>query len=135
MPKAAIASQVGVLDTAKEQHIDVDTHGAEVDVRSLLDFIARAGGFTLVYSSNLNRRIRITMDNVPVSVALETVLSLSGLTLESATPSMKVPGRQTIVFYQLPVNVDSLSADAIMRRFGVSQTVADMIVQARTGKP
>lgn len=134
-PRRVTVSEPGVLDTAKEQHVDVDTHGAQVDVRTLLDFIARAGGFTLVYSPNVNRRIGLTMNNVPVSVALETVLSLAGLTLESATPGMKVPGRPTVVFYQLPMNVDSLPVDAIMRRFDVSRAVAEMIVLSRAEKP
>jgi len=36
---------------------------------------------------------------------------------------------------QLPVDVDSLSVDAIMKRFGVCRDVAEMIVDARPRKP
>ena len=143
MPPEARASQhVPLLaaptsgsDTASEVHIDVDTHGAEVDVRTLLDFIAKSGGFTLVYSPGIAKRVRVQLADVPVSVALETVLSLASLTLEAATPATRAPGATSVVFYQLPVNVDSLPVEAIMKRFGVGRSIAEMIVEARTNKP
>ncbi len=137
---AASAPRGGSLlvehDTAGEPHVDVDTHGAEVDVRPLLDFVGRAGGFTLLFPPNLNRRVRIQMLDVPVSVALESLLAIAQLQLESATPGGKLPTTPSVVFYELPVNVDSLSADAIAKRFGVSKSIADLIVQSRTaGRP
>jgi len=39
------------------------------------------------------------------------------------------------VFYEVPVNIDSLSVESIMKRFGVSRAVADVLVQARTPRP
>jgi hypothetical protein len=122
-------------DTAKEPHVDIDTHGSEVDVRTLLDYIGNVGHFKLVYSSDISKKIRVRLSDVPVSVALQTVLSLADLTLESAAPGTKAPGVNTVVFYQLPVNVDSLSVEAIMKRFGVGRTVAELIVQSRTVRP
>jgi hypothetical protein len=143
MPPGAGASQHAALlttpsavgDTANEIHVDVDTHGADVDVRTLLDFIAKSGGFTLVYSPGIAKRVRVQLTNVPVSVALETVLSLAGLTLGAATPATQAPGATSVVFYQLPVNVDSLPVEAIMKRFGVGRTIAELIVESRTNKP
>jgi hypothetical protein len=122
-------------DTANEVHVDIDTHGNAVDVRTLLDFIASKGRFTLVYSPDISTRIRLQMIDVPVSVALQTVLTVAGLTVESATPEAKTPESRSVVFYQLPVNIDSLSVDAIMQRFGVGRAIAELIVQARTNRP
>jgi hypothetical protein len=122
-------------DTARERHVDVDTHGAEVDVRSLLDFVASAGDFKIVYAPGINQKVRVTLTDVPASVALQTLLTLANLTIESATPKSGVPGSNSIVFYELPVNVDSLSAESIMKRFGVGRVIADLIVQGRTQKP
>jgi hypothetical protein len=124
-----------VADTARERHVDVDTHGAEVDVRALLDFVAGAGNFRLVYAPGINRRVRVTLNDVPASVALTTLLSLANLTIEGATPAAGVPASNSIVFYELPVAVDSLSADAIMKRFGVGPAIAELIVKSRVTKP
>ena len=124
-----------VPDTAKEMHVDIDTHGGLVDVRYLLDYVARQGGFTLVYSPKIDKKIRVALNDVPVSVALETLLRLADLTIETATPDTKPPGSTSVVFYQVPVNIDSLSVEAIMKRFGVGRTMAELIVRARTTKP
>lgn len=133
-PVSASRMQMTGTDTAHEIHVDIDTHGREVDVRSLLDFLAQQGKFTLVYPSGIDRRVRAQMVNVPISVALETLLSTAGLTVETTTPGAKPPTVPGVVFYELPVNVDSMSAEAIMKRFGVSRPIADMIVQSRSGK-
>jgi hypothetical protein len=122
-------------DTAHELHVDIDTHNREEDVRLLLDFVANTGHFTLVYPPALNKKVRVRLDNVPVSVALQTLLSLADLELMTTTPGAKTPGIPSVVFYQLPVNVDSLSAEAIMKRFGVGPGIADLIVKSRTNKP
>lgn len=119
------------LDTAREPHVDIDTHSRDADVQPLLEFVARAGGYRLLYPPGLSRKVRVELNNVPVSVALATLLSLADLTLESSTPGAERPLNRPVVFYELPVNVDSLSADAIVTRFGVSRAVADMIVASR----
>jgi hypothetical protein len=119
---------------ASEPRVNIDTHSRDEDVRPLLEFVARAGGYRLVFPTNLDRRVRVSLNDVPVSVALSTLLDAAGLTLESATPGAQPPATRPVVFYELPMNVDSLSADAIIKRFGVSPAVANMIVTSR-GKP
>lgn len=118
-----------------EKHVDIDTHGREIDVREALQFLADEGGLKLVFSPEINKKIRLRLVDVSVSQALETVLSVAGLTLESTVSATPPRQSASIVFYELPVNVDSLSAESIMKRFGVSRTIADLIVQARTTKP
>ena len=136
VPVSAPANPVSaVTDTAKEMHVDVDTHGALVDVRVLLDYVARTGGFTLVYSPRIDKKVRVSLNDVPVSVALETLLRLADLTIETATPDTRPPGSTSVVFYQVPVNIDSLSVDAIMKKFGVGRSMAELIVRSRTNKP
>jgi hypothetical protein len=117
---------------ATEERITIDTHGADIDVRQALSFIASRSGFSLVYSPEINKKVRLQLVDVPVSDALQAVLSVAGLTLESTTPKARVPGSSSVVFYELPVNVDSLSADAIMKRFGVGRAIAELLVQARS---
>ena len=136
-PAVTPISGAGLLaqpDTAREPHVDIDTHSRDEDVRPLLEFVARAGGYRLVYPTDLNRRVRVSLNNVPASVALSALLQAAGLQLESTEPDAQRPLNRAVVFYELPVNVDSLSADAIVKRFGVSPAVANMIVTSR-GKP
>lgn len=126
---------VAAEDTASEQHVTIDTHGRELDVKQVLDFLANQGHFSLVYSPDIKAKVRLQLNNVPVSVALQTVLTMANLTLESTTEPPKAPGSTSVVFYELPVNVDSLGVDAIMKRFGVGRGIAEMIVKSRIEKP
>jgi hypothetical protein len=120
-----------IAPDSAEERVSIDTHGRDVDVRDALQFLADRGGLSLVYSPDIDKRVRLKLIDVPVSQALQAVLAVAGLTLETVGPT-KAPSTTSVVFYQLPVNVDSLSVDAIMKRFGVSRTVAEMIVDARS---
>lgn len=122
-------------DTVGGVLVSIDTHGRDIDVRDALQFLADRGGLSLVYSSDINRRIRLKLTDVPISQALQAVLSVAGLTLETVGGPGRLTPTTSVVFYQLPVNVDSLSVDGIMKRFGVSRDVAEMIVEARPRKP
>jgi len=131
----ATESSPTYADTAAEQRVTIDTHGGEMDVRQALAFIAEQGKLKLIVSPEIDKKVRLQLDNVPASQALKTVLEAAGLTLENlnATPA---PARtSSVVFYQLPVNIDSLSVEAIMKRFGVGRTAAELMVQQRTVRP
>ncbi|MGH7619582.1 MAG: hypothetical protein ACREPM_20400 [Gemmatimonadaceae bacterium] len=121
-------------DTSVMVTVSVDTHGRETDVRDLLTFLGQTAGVHFVFSPQINKRIRVALHDVPVSTAIEIVLAEANLTLEGTT-SLTTPPTPAVVFYQLPVNVDSLSADAIMKQFGVGRVVAEMLIQARPPKP
>ena len=133
-PVVVPVSGAALPDPSREPRVDIDTHSRDEDVRPLLEFVARAGGYRLVFPTNLDRRVRVSLTNVPVSVALTTLLQAADLTLESTTPGTQPPPTRPVVFYELPMNVDSLSAAAIVKRFGVNPAVAEMIVTSR-GKP
>ena len=122
-------------DTASEVRVDIDTHGAEIDVRQALAFLADKGRLSLVFPPEINKKVRLQLHDVPVSQALQAVLASAGLTLENMNAPTTNGPTSSVVFYQLPVNVDSLSVEAIMKRFGVGRTAAELIVQTRVNKP
>lgn len=108
----------------------VDLEMADAPVRLVLQRLADISGLRLIISPNLNKTISVQYIHVPVSVALNDVLKRAGLRL-GAAPAPNLPFDTVTVFYQLPANVDSMSAEAIMRRFGVSKAMAELIVKSR----
>jgi hypothetical protein len=122
-------------DTSVEEHVQVETYGRDVDVRDILGFLGQRAGVRFVFAPEINKKIRVSMNDVPLSQAISIVLSLANLTLEGSNVPGRRPLSTSVVFYELPVNVDSLSVDAIMKRFGVGRTVAEMLVEARTKRP
>ena len=116
--------------TAEATEPLVDLELADAPVRLVLQRLAEIGGLQLVIPPNLNRTISVQYVRVPVSVALDDVLKRSGLRLGTG-PAANLPFDTVTVFYQLPANIDSLSVDAIMKRFGVSRTMAELIVRSR----
>jgi hypothetical protein len=104
----------------------------EWDVRLALEEIAKDAGFSLIVSPKVPaKKVRLSLVNVPASAALKAVLDAGQLTLQG-TNGMQIPWNPSVVFYQLPVNVDSLSAEAIAKRFGISRELAELMVKART---
>ena len=110
----------------------VDLEMADAPVKLILQRLAHIGGLQLILPPNLNKTLSVQYVHVPVSVALNDVLRRSGLRLGTG-PAAKLPFDTVTVFYNLPANVDSLSVDAIVRRFGVSRAMAELIVRTSTG--
>jgi hypothetical protein len=117
-----------VLAEAPEPYVDLEM--SEAPVRLVLQRLAEIGGLQLIIPANLNKTISVQYVRVPVSVALNDVLRRSGLRL-GAGPAANMPFDTVTVFYQLPANVDSLSVEGIMRRFGVSRAIAELVVKSR----
>ena len=99
------------------------------DVRLVLQKIAEIGRMDLIISPGIKKRI-VEYHHVPVSAALKDVLARAGLRLGTGITA-PLPFDTVTVFYRLPTNVDSLSVDAIMRRFSVSRAIAELIVRSR----
>jgi hypothetical protein len=130
-PPPRPASAQPRTDTAAPRPESKVTLVGEWSVRTALEEIARAGNLSLALSPQIvDKKYRLSLIDVPASVALQSVLETAGLHLQPSTP-LEVPWNPNVVFYQLPVNVDSLSVEAIMKRFGVSRDMADLIVQSR----
>jgi type II secretory pathway component HofQ len=100
------------------------------DVRALLVGIASAGDVNLVLSPDVQGKVSVAFKDVPVSEAIRRVLTEAGLGVV-APKGMVLPWDPTLVFYQLPLNVDRLSEEAIMARYGVSRGIAEVIVRER----
>jgi type II secretory pathway component HofQ len=135
MELSAVTAPGSPSDSAAEVHVDIDTHGAEIDVRQALAFLADKGKLSLIFSPDINKKVRLQLHDVPVSQALQAVLASAGLTLENMNGATTPGPTSSVVFYQLPVNVDSLSVEGVMKAFGVGRTAAELIVQQRTNKP
>lgn len=117
-----------VVGDPVEPYVDLEL--ADAPVKLILQRLADIGGLQLIIPSNLNKTLSVQYVHVPVSVALNDVLRRSGLRL-GAGPAARLPFDTVTVFYQLPANVDSMSVDAIVKRFGVSREMAELIVKSR----
>ena len=126
------SSSTIVPDTAPEHLVSIT---GEMDVRQALAYLASEAKLNLIVSPEVNKKVRLQLTNVPVSQALKAVLDAAGLTLENINAPKAPEHTSSVVFYQLPVNVDSLSVEAIMKRFGIGRTAAELIVNSRTVKP
>ena len=128
-PAAAASSPArGDSAAAPEQIV---TLTGDWDVRLALEEIAKTARYSLIVSPRVPpRKVRLSIVNAPASQALAAVLDAAQLTLEPAR-GPQPPWNPSVVFYQVPVNVDSLSADAIMKRFGVSRDIANLILAGR----
>jgi hypothetical protein len=127
-PEASRAGSPAAIAEPPEPFVDLEM--AEAPVRLILQRLADIGGLRLIIPSNLDKTLSVQYIHVPVSVALNDVLKRAGLRL-GAGPAANLPFDTVTVFYQLPANVDSMSTEAIMRRFGVSRAMAELIVKSR----
>lgn len=122
-----VAPAMAVAEPA-EPYVDLEM--ADAPVKLILQRLADIGGLQLIIPSNLNKTLSVQYVHVPVSVALNDVLKRAGLRL-GAGPAANLPYDTVTVFYKLPANIDSMSVDAIMKRFGVSREMAELIVKSR----
>lgn len=126
-PMSSARSVDSVVDPVEPR---VDLEMVNAPVKLVLQKLADIGGLELIIPPNLNQTLSVQYVRVPVSIALADVLARSGLRLgPAALPNM--PFDTVTVFYRLPANVDSMSADAIVRRFGVSRGLAKLLVDSR----
>ena len=102
---------------------------ANVDLRVLLPLLAEAAGVSLVLGPEVRGTVSVSLRAVPARAALESVLEEAGLSLAGAS-RLAAPWGPT-VFYPIPVNVTTASAETIRRRFDVSAELARFVVESR----
>ena len=105
----------------------ISVRAIDADARALLVGIAHEAGINMVVSSDVNRRVSLTLNDVPAIQAIQEIAVAANLTI--ATPENRV--LPSVVYYQLPVNVNAASAETIAKRFGVSEELARFIVESR----
>ena len=114
------------LAGASMRRVTVTTDNA--DVRTLLLWLAQQAEVSLVISPDVRGRVSVAFRDVPAGDALRSVMAEAGLSV--LVGGMEAPW-PPVVFYQLPVNVNTASAEAIAARFGVSLDMAKFIVESR----
>lgn len=101
---------------------------ANADARTLVIWLAQQAGLSLVVSEDVTARVSVNFQDVLAVDALRAVMSEAGLSLlTGGARAAWAP----VVFYQLPVNVETASAEVIAARFGVSLEMARFIVESR----
>lgn len=108
------------------QRVTLTAVGA--DVRTLLLWLAEQAGASMVISPDVRARVTVSLRDVPVADAMRAVMAEAGLSV--LVGPLEAPWGP-VVFYQLPVNVNLASPEAIASRFGVSLELARFIVESR----
>lgn len=106
----------------------VTLRAVDAEVRSLLVALAQVAGVNLIVSPQVRGRLSLALEEVPAEDALAALMEAAGL---SAPGILRSPWEAT-VFFQPPVLLDTLGAEAIVRRFGVSPKLAAWIVEQRS---
>jgi hypothetical protein len=141
-PIAAAAIVIPDADRPPAQAVDplatlgatrlVSVHATNADARTLLVAVAREAGLNLIVEGDVRARVTVALTDVPAAVAIRTIIESAGLAIASPSMSKAVT---SIVFYQLPVNIDRASAATIAARFGTSMELANFVVESRPAPP
>jgi len=110
----------------------VSVSAVDADAKTLLIAIAKEADMNIVVSSDVRSRVTINMKDVAASDAIAAIMEAAGLSVEASPKGSMLPA---VVFYQLPLDVNKASTDAIVARFGVSKELAEFIVASRTNSP
>lgn len=133
-PVTDALSATGVDESSKK----ITLTAVDADARSLLLAIAREAGLSLVVSNDVRARVSVEFKDASPGDAMRAIISEAGLTVAGPPAERTLP---TVVYYQLPVNVNEAPAEAIAARFGVSAELAKWLVESRSaparpdGKP
>jgi hypothetical protein len=127
-PSSSRVATAPVATGAPEPLVDLEM--VDAPVKLILERLADIGGLQLILPAGLNRTVSVQYIHVPVSVALDDVLKRAGLRLGVA-PAVNLPFDTLTVFYRLPANIDSMSVEAIMSRFGLGRPMAELLVRSR----
>jgi len=128
LPAGPVSAAPATLAESVEPYVDLEM--ADAPVKLILQRLADIGGLQLIIPANLDKTLSVQYVHVPVSVALNDVLKRAGLRLGTG-PAANQPFDTVTVFYNLPANIDSMSVDAIVRRFGVTRAMAELLVKSR----
>lgn len=116
-PGAPFAAQKRVTLTA-----------SNADARTLLLWLAQEAGVSLVVSPDVTARVSVSFNAVPAGDAMRAILAEAKLSVLASGLNTPWP---PVVFFQMPMNINEASADAIAARFGVSLEMAKWLVESR----
>jgi hypothetical protein len=124
VPEAAPRDPLAALGATRR----VTLTASNADARTLLLWLAQEAGVSLVVSPDVTSRVSVHFENVQAHDAMRAIMAEAGLSVLTAPLQ---PNWPPVVFHQLPVNVNEVSAAQIVERFGVSAEMAQWIVQSR----
>lgn len=101
---------------------------ANVDVRALLPALAEAAEVSLVMGPEVEGRVTVNFVDVPADEAIRLVLAEAGLMIEQ--PPFQAPWAP-VVFYALPVNIDTAEPDLLRARYHITAEMAQWLVDTR----
>jgi len=105
---------------------------SNADARTLLLWLAQQAEANIVIAPDVQARVSVSFRDVPVVEAMRAVVAEAGLSVLLGPSQAPWP---PVVFYQLPVNVETATAEVIAARFGVSAELAKFIVESRSRLP
>ncbi|MEX2179716.1 MAG: hypothetical protein WD801_13450 [Gemmatimonadaceae bacterium] len=111
---------------ASNRRVTLTTQNA--DLRTLVLWLAQQAEVSLVLSQDVNARVNVAFHDVRAVDALRALMADAGLSVLVGDAQAPWP---PVVFYQLAVNINTASAEAIAARFGVSLEMGKFIVESR----
>jgi hypothetical protein len=106
----------------------VTLNASNADARTLLLWLAQEARVSLVVAPDVTSRVSVNFENVQAHDAMRAIMAEAGL---SVLTTPRQPNWPPVVFYHMPVNVNEVSAEGIMERFGVSAEMAQWMVESR----
>ena len=106
----------------------VSLTASNADARTLLLWLAEQAGVSLVIAPDVTARVSVSFTDVPAGEAMRAIIAEAGLSLLASDLRRPWP---PVVFFERPVNVNDVSAESIVSRFGVSLELAKWIVESR----
>lgn len=113
-------------DLGATRRVTLTANGA--DVRTLLLWLAREAGVSIVVSPDVSARVSVSFNDVPAAEAIRAIMAEARLSVLTSALQSPWPA---VVFYRLPVNVNTASPQVIAASFGVSDDLAKWIVESR----
>lgn len=106
----------------------VSLTASNADARTILLWLAQQAGVSLVVAPDVTARISVSFTDVPAGDAIRAIIAEAGLSI--LAPGLMSPW-PPVVFFERPVNVNDVSVESIVARFGVSKEMARWIVESR----
>jgi hypothetical protein len=125
-----VESRDPLAQVTSTRRVTLSANNAEA--RTLLLWLAQQAEASIVISPDVQARVSVSFRDVPVVDAMRAIIAEAGLSV--LLGPMKAPW-PPVVFYQLPVNINTADAETIAARFGVSLELAKFIVESRVVRP
>lgn len=123
------APSLTVMNDLQSGQRSVTLSAVNTNAGDLLGLLAEAANASIIIAPEIaSRKVSVYLQNVPAATALAKVVEIVTGSTAGTVPAVAA---LKPVFYDLPVNINTASAEAILLRFRTSAALADWIVAAR----